>query len=216
MFQYASAGVFRQNQLIASFNVQAGAKISLHGYYSLNYANSDPIGSSSGGAFTTNFPSDPHDVAIDYGRASFVSPNMLFAMGNYNGPWGIRFSPFMIAQGGKPYNVTLPTDPLNNFFNQRPAYATDATPAANKVVTSLGVFDVAPAYGEKLVPVNLGTGPAAFAFNLRVSRAIGIGPKVEGTGPNPAGMGGGPPDGGGRRGGRIALSVDRNGTSPNW
>ncbi len=36
-------------------------------------------------------------------------------MANYNGPWGIRFNPFLVAQSGKPFNVTLPTDPLNNF-----------------------------------------------------------------------------------------------------
>ena len=49
---------------------------------------------------------------------------------------------------------------------------TDSTPAADRVVTSFGVLDVAPQLGEKLIPVNLGTGPAAFAFNLRVSRSI--------------------------------------------
>ncbi len=194
LYQYYPEAVFKENQLIASVNSRVTKNLSLTGFYTYAVANSNSAGQG-GNA------SDAYNLDQDYGRAAFVSPNMLFAMGNYNGPWKIRFSPFMIAQGGRPYNVTLPTDPLNNFFNQRPAYATDATPAADKVVTSLGVFDVAPTYGEKLVPVNLGTGSSAFAFNLRVSRAIGIGPKVESSGPNPAGMGGGGPDGGGRRGG---------------
>jgi hypothetical protein len=194
LYQYYPEAVFKENQLIASVNSRVTKNLSLTGFYTHAIANSNSAGMG-GNA------SDAYNLDQDYGRAAFVSPNMLFAMGNYNGPWKIRFSPFMIAQSGKPYNVTLPTDPLNNFFNQRPAYATDATPAANKVVTSFGVMDVAPTYGEKLIPVNLGTGPAAFAFNLRVSRAIGIGPKVESSGPNPSGMGGGPPDGGGRRGG---------------
>ncbi len=185
LYQYYPEAVFKENQLIASVNSRLTKNLSLTGFYTYAIANSNSAGQG-GNA------SDAYNLDQDYGRAAFVSPNMLFAMGNYNGPWKIRFSPFMIAQSGKPYNVTLPTDPLNNFFNQRPAYATDATPAANKVVTSFGVMDVAPAYGEKLVPVNLGNGPAAFAFNLRVSRAIGIGPKVEGSGPNPSGMGGGP------------------------
>jgi hypothetical protein len=46
------------------------------------------------------------------------------------------------------------------------------------------------------IPINLGTGPAAFALNLRVSRAIGFGPKLA------AGEAGGPPQtgGGGGRG----------------
>src|SRR5271163_2273726 len=47
IYQYSSVGVFRQNQLIVNFNVRAGARLSLFGFYSLNYANSDPLGSSS-------------------------------------------------------------------------------------------------------------------------------------------------------------------------
>jgi len=93
---------------------------------------------------------------------------------------------------------------LNNFYNQRPSYATASTPVENQVVTSFGTLNVAPLPGEKPIPANLGTGPAAFAFNMRVSRAFGIGPKIEGSGSNVNGMGGGPPDGGGgggRRGG---------------
>lgn len=71
IYQYASQGVFWQNQLIAQFNVQAGAKVSLRGYYALNYANSD---ASTAGVF----PSDSHDLGLDYGRASFDIRNKLF------------------------------------------------------------------------------------------------------------------------------------------
>ena len=207
LYQYYPEAVFKENQLIASVNARVTKNLSLTGFYTHAIANSDTAG-------TSGTASNAYDLTQDYGRAAFVSPNMLFAMGNYNGPWGIRFSPFMLAQSGKPYNITLPTDPLNNFFNQRPAYATASTPAANKVVTSFGELDVAPQPGEKLVPVNLGNGPAAFAFNLRVSRSIGLGPKIEGSGLNAAGMGGGPPDGGGgggRRGGPPGGSLGPGG-----
>ena len=208
LYQFYPEAVFKENQLIASVNARVTKNLSLTGFYTYAIANSDSAG-------TSGTASNAYDLTQDYGRAAFVSPNMLFAMGNYNGPWGIRFSPFMLAQSGKPYNITLPTDPLNNFFNQRPAYATASTSAANKVVTSFGVLDVAPQPGEKLVPVNLGNGPAAFAFNLRVSRSIGLGPKIEGSGPNAAGMGGGPPDGGGggRRGGPPGGSLGPGGLS---
>ncbi len=67
-----------------------------------------------------------------------------------------EFNSFMLAQSGKPYNITLPTDSLNNFFNQRPSKATASTPVANQVATSFGTLDVAPLPGEKLLPVNLG------------------------------------------------------------
>ena len=65
IFQYSSDGVFLQNQLIASANIQAGSKLSLHGHYALNYGNSDASGAAS-------FPSDQHNLALDYGRASFA------------------------------------------------------------------------------------------------------------------------------------------------
>jgi hypothetical protein len=199
IYEYFPEAIFKENQMIASVNARVNKNLNFVGFYTLAFANSDSAG-------TSGNASNAYDLLQDYGGAAFVSRNMLFAMGNYSGPWGIRFNPFMMAQSGKPYNITLPTDPLNNFYNQRPSYATASTPAANQVVTSFGTLDVAPLPGEKLLPVNLGNGPAAFSFNLRVSRAIGIGPKIEGSGSNANGgmPGGGPPDGGGgggRRGG---------------
>ena len=208
LYQYYPEAVFKENQLIASVNARVTKNLSLTSFYTYAIANSNSAG-------TGGTASNAYDLTEDYGRAAFVSPNMLFAMGNYNGPWAIRFSPFMLAQSGKPYNITLPTDPLNNFFNQRPSYATDSTPAADRVVTSFGVLNVAPQPGEKLIPVNLGNGPAAFSFNLRVSRSFGLGPKIEANGPNPTGMGGGPPDGGGggRRGGPPGGGLGPGGLS---
>ena len=189
--------MFKENQLIASVNARATKNLNFVGFYTLAFANSNSAG-------MNGQASNAYNLTQDYGPAGFVSRNMLFAMGNYNARWGIRFNPFMIAQSGKPYNITLPTDPLNNFYNQRPTYATSSTPVADQVATPYGLLDAAALPGERLVPANLGKGPAAFALNLRVSRAFGIGPKVEGNGANANGMGGGPPgggDGGGRRGG---------------
>ena len=116
LYQYYPEAVFKENQLIASVNARVTKNLSLTGFYTYAIANSNSAG-------TGGTASNAYDLTEDYGRAAFVSPNMLFAMGNYNGPWEIRFSPFMLAQSGKPYNITLPTDPLNNFFNQRPSYA---------------------------------------------------------------------------------------------
>jgi hypothetical protein len=134
-----------------------------------------------------------------------VSRNMLFFVANYAGPWGIRFNPFLVAQSGRPYNVTLPSDPLNNLFNQRPGVSTSSNCTASTgryVATSLGCFDTQPTAGEQLALINLGNGPAAVAVNLRISRAIGIGPKLASA--NQADGGppqGGPPPGGGGPGG---------------
>ena len=46
VFAYDSSGIFRQNQLIANMRVSIGSRVSLFGFYSLNFANSD-LGSAS-------------------------------------------------------------------------------------------------------------------------------------------------------------------------
>jgi len=195
LYQYFSEGVFKENQMILSINAKVNKNFSLMGSYTLSGANS------------TNSASDAYDLSRDYGRAGFVARNMLFLMGNYSAPWGIRFNPFMIASAGRPYNITLATDPLNNLYNQRPSYATAAecsTDTAQFVETSLGCLNTDPAESDARIPENLNTGPAAFALNLRISRGFGLGPKLasatagqDGGGPG----GGGPPDGGRRGGG---------------
>jgi hypothetical protein len=195
LYEYYPEAVFKQNQIITSVNTKLNKNLSLVGFYTLAWANSNNAGGNA---------SDAYNLDKDFGRASFVSRNMLFAMASYQGPWNIRFNPFLIAQSGRPFNITSPTDPLNNFFNQRPTFATSATPTADQVTTPYGVIDDTGLTGTE-IPVNLGNGPAAVAFNLRISRAVGIGPKTASTnnqadgGPPP----GGPPDGGGggRRGG---------------
>lgn len=191
LYEYYPEGVFKENQMIVSVNGQLTKKLRLMGSYTLASANSNGAGGSDA--------SNAYDLDQDYGRAGFVSRNMLFMMGAYDGPWGIRFNPFLIAFAGRPFNITLPTDPLNNFFNQRPAYATSSDCASSTgryVQTSFGCFDTQPASGEQLAPINLGNSPASVAFNLRISRSIGLGPKLE---PN-AGPAGGSHGGGGYHG----------------
>ena len=149
--------------------------------------------------------SNAYDLSQDYGPATFVSRNQLFSMANYSGPWKLRFNPFLIAQSGKPFNVTLPNDPQNNFYNQRPGMATSdqcaGDPSGRYIFEpGFGCMDTQPQPGETRVPANMGTGPASFAFNLRVSRAFGFGPETGSS----AGPDGGPHmdgGGGGRRGG---------------
>jgi hypothetical protein len=160
-------------------------RLSLTGYYTLNWANSD-----------TGTASNSYDISQDYGRATFVSRNQVFMMGNYNGPWALTFNPFLIAQSGRPFDITTADDLTgDNFIGQdRPTYANASTPAEDVVATPYGNFDANPV-GGTIIPANLGNGPAAVSVNLRVSRAFGIGPEAG------SGSTGGPPDGGGHGGG---------------
>jgi hypothetical protein len=179
--------IYKQNQFIFSVNARLTQRLSLTGYYNLNMANSD-----------TGTASNSYDLAQDYGRAGFVSRNQVFVMASYTGPWGLTFNPFLVAQSGRPFDISATEDFTgDNFIGQdRPTFAT-GNPLDEVVTTSYGKFNVNPQPGETIIPANLGNGPAAVAVNLRVARGFGIGPKIEGSGGPPAGGGGG-----GGRGGR--------------
>ncbi len=199
IFQYVSDGVFRQNQLIAQVNIQAGAKVSLHGYYSLNYANSD---ASTGG----NFPSDPHNLRLDYGRASFDIRDRVFMGGTFALPRGFRLSPFMIFNSGTPYNVTVGGQPQlfadDLQFNVRPAFATNVTGSCLSPTAACHYATPTNPYSQ--IPINYLTGPSQFTLNLRLAKTFGFGPELAKNGAQQQGgpPGGGPPGGGGGGGPR--------------
>jgi hypothetical protein len=197
LYRYVSEAVFRQNQLITNTNVRVGSKVQVFGYYVLNYANSDTSGVSS-------FPSNSYNISADYGRGSFDVRNRLFFGGSFALPYKVRLSPFMIASSGSPFNITTTND-LNDdsIFNDRPGLISIATcpttvntPSSTTYCTPLGTFDARPTAGEKITPINYGTGPSQFTLNLRLTKTFGFGPKIGRAAGNP-GPGGGPGGGGG-------------------
>lgn len=211
-YQFDSGGVFNQNQLIVNFNVRAGTRLTIFSFYMFSHANSDTAG-------TNSFPSDPtKGIAGDYGRAAFDVRQRLFFGGTVALPHGFRVSPFMVANSGAPFNIISGTD-LNgdSIFNDRPAFANGAT-GPGIVDTSFGSFNTTPLPGQTIIPSNFGTSPAQFTLNMRLSKTIGIGPKLEAVNPNPQQQG---QDGergghGGRRGpGRIGgIGGPRGGGGP--
>ena len=209
-YEYISEGIFKQNQLITSFNMRAGTKLTIFSFYSLSYANSDTGGAGS-------FPSNPANIAADYGRAAFDVRHRLFLGGTIALPRGFRVSPFMVANSGAPFNIITGTD-LNgdSIFNDRPAFATSSTLAANLQENSFGSFDVAPATGQPRIPMNFGEAPSQFTLNMRLSKTFGLGPKLEAARngqPEPGGQQGGFGSlGGGReRGGPMGGGRGRGG-----
>ncbi len=189
--EFYPEAVFKQNQMIVNINARFSPKFGMMGFYNLSFANAD-----------TGTASNSYNLKQDYGRAGFVSRNMVFLMGNYTGPWGITFNPFLIALSGKPFNITTNNDLTGDaFFNDRPSLAANSfctSPNTGYAQTSFGCLNTDPQAGDSIIPANMGNGPAAVAFNLRVSRSIGIGPKTAAAN-NQAG--GGPPPGGPPHGG---------------
>jgi len=200
IYQYQSEGIFKQNQLIVNSSVRIGSKLSLFGYYTLNYANSDT------GAGAGSFPSINNNISLDYGRSAFDIRHRVFFGGTIGLPYAFRLSPFMMASSGTPYNVTTGQD-LNgdSIFNDRPSFATLNAVPANVVINRFGAFDVAPQPGDPRVPINYLTGPGRFSMNLRLSKSFGFGKKTEATntlgGPGAGGTFGRGPGGPGGRGG---------------
>src|SRR6185437_7611524 len=203
-YQYYSEGIFKQNELIANFNSRFGRRLSLFGFYTLSYADSDSSGQN---------PSNSANIKLDYGRTSWNARHQMFLIGNWSAPWNLSFSPFVVFQSGKPFNITLGQDVNgDSFFNDRPAFAKPGD--TDTVTTQYGTFNVNPCADESScatytpIPVNYGNGPNLFTFNLRAAKSIAFGPKVEhggfsgdgghyrhghGLGPGGLNGGGGPP-----------------------
>jgi len=195
--EFYPEAVFKQDQVILNWNARINQKFSVFGFYNWTRAKTDGAGGTA---------SNSYNLSQDYGRASFASTNMMFLMGSITAPWNIRVNPFLVAQSGKPYNITTNNDLTgDNFYNNRPGLAADGSLcSANSdnpryAQTSFGCLDTMPDAGYTPIGMNLANGPAAVALNLRLSRAIGIGPKTEGVGQS--GMRGGPGGPGGGRGG---------------
>jgi hypothetical protein len=185
IYQYDSGGIFRQNQLIANVRVNTGRRVSLFGFYVLNYANSDASsGGSAGGFFSSgttseaSFLSNQYDPLADYGRAAFDVRHRIFVGGNFSLPYSFSLSPFVIINSGQPYNLTTGQD--NNgdsIFNDRPWFAGGGN---NAVCTSRASFSTI-SNGAISVPVNYCTGPSDATLNLRLSKTIGFGPESKGA-----------------------------------
>jgi Carboxypeptidase regulatory-like domain/TonB dependent receptor len=210
IYQYSSEGEFKQNQLIANFRVNLWNRVSLFGFYSLNFANSD-LGAGAGGGGgsffgggTANaaFISNSYDPTEDWGRASFDVRNRFVLGGTITMKYGFRLNPFIIAQSGAPFDIIVGQD-LNgdSIFNDRPAIGSTAGPGGQIYVTQWGTFNSVPIAGQPIAPINAGSATPLFTLNLRLSKTFGLGPKLDRTalasGGGPRGGGGGGRGGGG-------------------
>jgi hypothetical protein len=190
IYQYESAGLMNQNQLITNVNSRLTRNFTLFTFYVFNHAksNTDGLGT---------FPSNQYDLAAEYARAQFDIRHRFVLGSSFTTKYAIRFSPFIMANSGAPFNITTGTD-LNgdSIYTDRPAFASDPT-KPGVVSTKWGLLDPNPTPGEKIIPRNYGTGPAYFSVNMRVSRTWGFG-EPRGSNANAANNGGGGPGGGNR------------------
>lgn len=195
LYLYESDGIMNQNQILVNVNTRMTKNISLFGFYVLNHAKSDTDGANS-------FPANQYDFTGEYGRSSLDVRHRFVLGGSLASKWGLRWSPFIIAHSGEPFNITTGRD-LNgdSVFTDRPALAADCS-VKSVVCTPFGNFDTAPKPGQAIIPRNFGNGPSYFAVNLRMSKTWGFGERATARPAGGSDSGGGPGGGGGDRGGR--------------
>lgn len=215
--QYSATGVYRQNQLVFNGNARINAKFSLFGYYAYGHVKTDANGS----------PSNPYNLAADYGRASYDIRHQANVNGSIVAPWGIRLSPNIGLRSAGPYNIVEGIDTNgDSVINDRPAFlpaGANIAACTGRVVAGAAPcvihgFVMNPTPGMTIIPVNYGEAHSQINVNMRISRTWGFGELTAaarnrqqqqdaaggGRGPGfgqAAGGGGGDRGGGGRGGG---------------
>ncbi|MGI8960615.1 MAG: carboxypeptidase regulatory-like domain-containing protein [Bryobacteraceae bacterium] len=169
IYLYESSGIFKQTQVMAMLNSSVGRWLTLFGRYVYSQAHSDTDG-------VGTLPANQYDFSQDYGRSKLDIRNQLFAGGSIAARWGLRFSPFVVAHSGTPFNVTTGTDLFLTGQPQptaRPSVV--AGPGPNILDTPYGFLNTLPAPGQPLIERNIGQGPGFIGINLRVSKTWGFG-----------------------------------------
>ena len=195
VFQFESSGLFNQHQLVVNVNNRFSRAFTLFGNYVLNFAKSDTD-------YAGNFPVNQYDLTGEYGNSVQDQRHRVFIGGAINAlPWGLRLNPTLVANSGRPFNITVGRD-LNGdtLFTDRPAFATDLSRASVRR-TAFGDFDLDPQPGFAVIPRNYGRGPGFFSVNMRLSKTLGFGEVAAARAGGGGGRGGRGGGGGGRGGG---------------
>lgn len=195
IYEYESSGTTKQNQFIVNFRTNINPKYSLFGNYRLGFAKGDTDGAGS-------FPAYSYDLTDEYGRTLFDIRHSFVVGGNITVPWNVTLNPFIIAQSGRPFNITKGFDANSDaLFTERPTFG-ELHSRCTLLNLNASFCDIGSHDPNEIIPRNYGTGPAYFSVNMRVSRNFGFGhvAGAQQTAGNTGGGGGG--NRGGNRGGR--------------
>jgi len=170
IYEYDSLATTKRNRIFTNFHLRFNPVL-LYGYYIFGHSNSNTGGPSS-------FPLNQYDLHVDYGRATDDIRNRFYLGGLITLPLKLQLNPFLVTQSNAPFNITIGQD-LNgdSQFNDRPAFATDLS-RPSVYHTKWGTFDADPQPGQKIIPINYGTGPDLVMLNLGLTRNIGFGPAL--------------------------------------
>jgi hypothetical protein len=180
VYQYQSEGVSDTDRAFVRLNLNPTKRIFVFAFYTVRYQR---VNIGTGGA--NAFPSNSYDIHADYGPSQW--PNQRLFIGNfYQLPKGFTVNAFLSANSSQHFNITTGTD-LNgdSQYNDRPAFATAASPAASVVKTRFGTFDTTPQPGETIIPSNYGAGPSFADLDFGVRKSFKFGPLAKSPAPDP-------------------------------
>jgi len=168
IFLFESGGLNNDNTVFVNVNGRLHKKVSIFTRLGLSHETGDVDD-----AYT--FPSNPYDLASEYGRAT-GDVRLIFNGGvTYTAPWGITVNSLMRFLTPGRFNITTGRD--NNgdgVFADRPAFATDLS-KPGVVVTPFGSFDPNPEPGQQIIPRNYGAGPSFAQIHLRATKVFRFG-----------------------------------------
>jgi hypothetical protein len=171
IYEYESEGTSKRNRIY--LNVHYRTKpLTIYGVYIYGHSNANTTG-------TSFIPSNQYDLHQDYGRAANDLRNRAYFGGLASLPFKFQFDPFLVLQSSMPFNITTGTD-LNgdSQFNDRPGFATDLSrPSVYR--TRWGTFDADPLPGQKIIPINYGTGPSFVMLQMLFARNFTFGPRIQ-------------------------------------
>lgn len=181
ILEYQSTGRSVYDSLNVSINASS-KKLNVWANYSLGKSRSRDSGTS-GSSF------DPYDFSHEWGRAAYAARHFFYASANYQVLFGFNLNTFLVANSGRPFNITTGHDTNGDtFFTERPAFATDLN-KPGVIMTSLGALDPNPVLGQRIIPRNFGQGPGFVSLNLGLSKTIKFGHAIPPKTPPAAGTG---------------------------
>jgi hypothetical protein len=177
VYQYSSGGISNGHTLVLNPNINFGKKASLFAAAVVGHQDSDASG---------GFASNSYNLRADEGRIAGYSPRQLYAGVSASPFWDMQIFTFLGWQCNSYFNITTGSD--NNgdtVYNDRPSFATAATPAASLMKTAFGNFDLTPQPGETIIPINYGSAPGVVYTELFVSKNFRFGPRDAPANPAP-------------------------------
>ncbi|SEG45394.1 Carboxypeptidase regulatory-like domain-containing protein [Bryocella elongata] len=176
IYQYSSDGISDGHSFGINGNLNIGSRLNAWGFYGIGSQTS-----TTGSFSSSSFVSNSYNIRQDEGPITGYSPHQLYTGFNAKPGLGFNVNMFLAVRSRSYFNITTGSD--NNgdtIYNDRPSFATSATPAASLRQTPWGNFDITPQAGETIIPFNYARAPGVVYTESSISRDFRFGPRPAG------------------------------------